>query len=136
MTKQEIFDKVATHLLTQNEKSSKSIAITTSTNTTDNPLNKNELMCLYRSPNNLKCAIGCLIPDELYDKSMEGRTVSGLLADWPKLARILGVNRGSVIRDILVDLQMLHDWKPTGIWRAELLDIARSYSLDPAVVQK
>lgn len=28
--------------------------------------------CLYRGPNGTKCAIGCLIPDDIYTKSMEG----------------------------------------------------------------
>lgn len=27
--------------------------------------------CTYRSPSGLKCAVGCLIPDELYDKVFE-----------------------------------------------------------------
>ena len=27
--------------------------------------------CLYRGPNGTKCAVGCLIPDDLYDPSME-----------------------------------------------------------------
>lgn len=31
--------------------------------------------CMYRSPNGDKCAIGCLIPDELYNKDIEGLSV-------------------------------------------------------------
>ncbi len=47
MTKQEIFDKVATHLLTQNEKALNSVG-----------------GCVYRTDKGLKCAVGCLIPVE------------------------------------------------------------------------
>lgn len=30
---------------------------------------------MYRSPNGNKCAIGCLIPDEMYNKDIEGLSV-------------------------------------------------------------
>ena len=33
-------------------------------------------LCLYRGPNGTKCAIGCLIPDNLYRKGMEGDPAS------------------------------------------------------------
>ena len=48
MNTQQIFDKVATHLLTQNARSAA------------------EGSCLYRSPSGLKCAVGCLISDSVY----------------------------------------------------------------------
>ena len=54
MTLQEIFDKVATHLLTQ-------------------PRSINDVGdCLYRGPDGKKCAAGILIPDEEYNSMMEG----------------------------------------------------------------
>lgn len=34
--------------------------------------------CMYRAPNGLKCAVGCLIPDDEYDPRMESRKVSRL----------------------------------------------------------
>jgi hypothetical protein len=55
MTIQEIFDKVTTHLLTQGKQSK----------VEDEPL------CLYRGPDGAMCAVGCLIKDEFYDKSLE-----------------------------------------------------------------
>ena len=30
-------------------------------------------LCVYRGPNGTKCAVGCLIPDGLYSKDMEGK---------------------------------------------------------------
>jgi hypothetical protein len=56
-TDQEVFDQVANHLLTQNKRS---------VSATDNTL------CVYRSPDGLKCAAGCLIADDEYDPRMEG----------------------------------------------------------------
>lgn len=32
-------------------------------------------MCLYRAPGGSKCAVGALIPDELYDHSAEDTTL-------------------------------------------------------------
>jgi hypothetical protein len=46
MNAQEIYDKVATHLRTQGRPSKKAQA------------------CFYRGPNDLQCAIGCLVDDE------------------------------------------------------------------------
>lgn len=56
MTNQEIFDTVAVHLLTQNKRATKANCSTT---------------CQYRTSEGLKCAVGCLIPDEKYTPEME-----------------------------------------------------------------
>src|SRR5260221_13116364 len=58
---QEIFDTVKEHLWKQNRKSSRYSG-----------------GCFYRGPDGLKCAAGCLIPDEDYKPSMEGRYIYGL----------------------------------------------------------
>ena len=50
-TSQEVFDVVAKHLLTQNAKSM------------DDPWDE---MCAYRGENGRRCAVGALIPDDLY----------------------------------------------------------------------
>jgi hypothetical protein len=34
--------------------------------------------CLYRAPNGGRCAIGCLIPNELYNPEMEGSAITAL----------------------------------------------------------
>ena len=60
-TKQQIFDQVATHLLTQN----KQAKIINGTNTS----------CMYHVPDtDLKCAEGCIIADLKYDETCETRT--------------------------------------------------------------
>lgn len=53
-TPQQIFDQVANHLYEQAKQS-----------VGDNG-------CMYRGPNNLKCAAGCLISDEEYKKKFDG----------------------------------------------------------------
>jgi len=109
MNKQEIFDKVATHLLTQMEKSGH---IVTSS-------------CLYRSPNGLKCAIGCLIPDELYDPEFEGKTVIDLPID---LLKTIGINDDHVY--LLRVLQTVHDCNQPSDWKEELRLIAKINGLE------
>lgn len=61
MTQQEIFDTVKKHLLTQTK-----------------PAKDVDESCLYRTDDGLKCAVGCLIPDEMYFDQMEHRSVDYL----------------------------------------------------------
>jgi hypothetical protein len=58
MTSQEIFDTVVAHLLQQGKQSKSESDI-----------------CLYRSDDGLKCAIGALIPDSDYVSDMEAAVV-------------------------------------------------------------
>lgn len=62
MNRQEVFDTVYKHLVSQKKISA--IAI------------DQEKVCRYRTSNGDKCAIGCLIPDELYDSIIEGYEVT------------------------------------------------------------
>lgn len=66
-TTQQTFDMVVEHLITQGRPSRKT--------------DETGIGCLYRYELNgkmLKCAIGALIPDDLYDVSMENVTFFGL----------------------------------------------------------
>lgn len=87
MTPQEIFDKVATHLFTQRTRAV-------------NGLND----CQYRTETGAKCAVGCLIPDELYDPVIESFAVHSSVIR-PTLTRI-GVDEHV---DLLAELQGIHD---------------------------
>ena len=107
-TAQEVFDFVAHHLLTQNEKS----------------LQGNS--CRYKSQRTLKCAAGCLISDENYDKSLEGDT-------WDIVSKKLGmVNQWSLVRD----LQALHDNTIVRKWKHELINFANRYALSTVVMEQ
>lgn len=66
-------------------------------------------MCMYRTEEGLKCAVGCLIPDEFYKKEMEGniyhlfRFSSAFLKDYSFLISL----RPHI--NLLKALQRVHD---------------------------
>jgi hypothetical protein len=64
-------------------------------------------ICNYRDGKGNSCAVGCLIPDELYDPLMEG---SGLMTN-PKVQNVLTDLFGAVYSDFkfFQDLQLIHD---------------------------
>jgi|SRR5581483_1613245 len=108
MTNQEFFDKVKDHLLTQKRKS----------------LGKDR-SCKYRGIDNLKCSIGSVIPDELYDPDMEGRLPGNLITKFPKIAELFA----GVDFSLITDLQLVHDCTPALIWENELKKVACKYGL-------
>ena len=89
MTRQEIFNKVADHLLTQGRVATSSTTLPT---------------CAYRSTDGATCAVGCLIPDELYVPEMENKSVYTLLWYFPDLPDYLHTNSR-----LLKSLQTIHD---------------------------
>lgn len=121
MTPQEIFDTVYKHLVTQGEQSVNGIGF-----------------CMYRNPEGLKCAVGCLIPDDLYRPEMDiaggGYTdVSTLVQQHPNLPDWMRKNL-----HLLTELQNVHDFSPS--WDTPfgfsthghdaMRDIARHHKLD------
>jgi hypothetical protein len=89
MEKQEVFEKVSRHLFEQGEPSMGSIGVL-----------KNA--CLYRNPKGLKCAIGCLIPDDKYKDSLENTSASS-----PDIYNLFGGKE--VDSQLYGKLQGLHD---------------------------
>ena len=80
------------------------------------PIKEESFECAYRGENGTKCAAGCLIEDEKYDNSMEGR--AWFIEDWNAATVTDKFNithsHGALIRS----LQIIHD-------DAEIGDIAR-----------
>ena len=107
MTNQEVFTKVKNHLLSQMKHS------------------KNGESCLYRGPDGLKCAIGALIPDDLYTPDLESNDIDHLLEICPEIASLFH----GVDGELLAGLQILHDHQPPSQWSAELRAIAATYNL-------
>ena len=106
-TEQQIFDQVATHLLTQKKQSA---TVTGG--------------CKYRH-NGLMCAAGCLIADDEYRESLEN-------SSWLKLS-----NAGQVPeahKGFIHSLQRIHDSKFSSNWFhcLEQLAIAHKLSFDTA----
>jgi hypothetical protein len=114
MTKQQIFDHVAEHLLTQGVQS---IAI-------EAEEEGEEPMCLYRA-GDLACAVGCLIPDSLYVPEMEGKNVVSLLLNFS------GFKYLQPHEKLLFALQSIHDNERSYLWSKALKEIAEVYKLNP-----
>lgn len=90
MNRQHIFDEVVVALVAQGR-----------------PSMGND-SCMYRGPNGTRCAIGALIPEELYSIDMENRGVASLLTGFPEVGRLLSVNNDDD-EEFLQDLQNVHD---------------------------
>ena len=110
--KQETFDTVAKHLLTQGRKS---LDV--------------DGGCRYLAPGGERCAAGCLIPDDEYDSTFEGMQVWGVArrrkwADW------FGHDVALVIK-----LQRVHDNFATEDWPDEIRAVASFYGLCANVIQ-
>ena len=83
--------------------------------------------CRYRTPEELTCAIGCLIPKEEYKSEFEGNSARALLhLDFPDQFTKLPTST----HRLLQALQYLHDDRAVDLWKSELLSIAKSSSLN------
>ena len=102
---QQVFDFVANHLLRQNQKALQ------------------HEICKYRVENSdLKCAAGCLIPDDIYDPKMEGTRYHGLI---PKYA----FPNEHVY--LIEELQSIHDSESVKDWKEQLNILAKKNNLTP-----
>lgn len=104
-TAQDVFDTVAEHLLTQKQKAL-------------DPDGR----CVYRTEKGLKCAAGCLIPDDKDAEFYEG-------SSWIRLARDKKVP--VLYKDLIGRLQRVHDMCPVEDWISELNDAAIRHQLKP-----
>lgn len=108
ITTQAIFDRVATHLLTQNA-----------------PALNADGGCVYRGMQGLQCAVGCLIPDDKYDPYIEGESVSD-----DAVRSMLPFEVTEEQLELLTDLQMTHDDVPPHTWPLSLEMLARRHGLN------
>ncbi len=107
--KQEIYDTVKSHLLSQNEKSM-----------------LDDGSCAYRGDHSFKCAIGCLISDEFFDESFN--TAKACHPDVVNALRYSGVDCDTAF---LMDLQAIHDGSKPATWAARLATLAFYHGLTP-----
>ena len=107
MNNQEVYDKVKAHLLSQGHKS----------------LNANG-DCSYRGENGAMCAVGVLIPDDMYQSSMEGNSCT---------SDAVGITLYKLRLDYSFanKLQQLHDSLAPEYWAAELELLALRNGLKP-----
>ena len=121
MNAQEIYNPVRDHLLKQGARS-------VSVNGYGG--------CEYRSDDGLKCAVGCLIPDEMYSTRLEGRGVRSeevirVLKNAGVLDGIVYSGRGDERLNMLDELQNIHDRKTPDVWAEHLNSVAAKYGLQP-----
>lgn len=113
MTNQEIFNRVAKHLLTQNAQSVL------------------DGSCAYRGYDGTKCAVGVLIPAKKYSTAMEGKNVTFINRNYN-----LGLGLGNSM-NMLITLQGIHDYVPTGLWPRELDIVMKRHKLTaPPILKK
>ena len=107
-TAQQIFDTVVRHLRQQGAKSS------------------DEMHCLYRDPNGRKCALGCLIDEAHYVRTMEYNSLTKLLE-----TQILGDLKleFQAHKNLLIDLQDTHDNLEVEKWEGKFVRIAMDFGL-------
>lgn len=122
MTAQQIFDQVATHLLTQKEPS----------------LAEDKKTCLYYAPDGKKCAVGCLIKDEYYTKGLEYYSVNAVSVE-EAVRQSLGLTKEDFtpeLEALLLSLQRVHDYgayltsgNVFDFWKKELDCVAYQHNL-------
>ena len=109
MNKQEVFNKVATHLIKQGQRSV-----------------DHEAACLYRGPGNLMCAAGCLIEDEHYAPALEN-----LLVRSTQVSRALTLSGVPLdAHQMVAALQELHDRNGPARWPKLLQELADDFNVE------
>ena len=111
MTDQTMFDTVVAHLLTQNSVSMDDTGT-----------------CVYKGPDNKRCAIGCLIPDEMYTVDLEGKEVRTLVNN-PLFSAELTTYLSQFNLDLLIRLQQTHDAWNSEDWYTDLQKVAAQFNL-------
>ena len=118
MNQQEIFDKVATHLIAQGKQSLMFMGAEA---------------CAYRGADGTMCAAGCLIPDGEYDPVFEGLPWDSIAQEVPSFA-----NASVEAHNLIGSLQTVHDceayWETPETLKAELGVVANCYGLSTDVL--
>ena len=96
MNKQEIFDKVVNHLMTQGKRAG--------------ILGDDSVFeCRYRAEDGKKCAVGCLITDDAYTPDIEGSNISARSVQDAIRNSGIKMQEEDEIFNMLNDLQYIHD---------------------------
>lgn len=112
---QEVFDKVATHLLKQRSRS------------------EGKRGCAYRGKAGKMCAVGCLIANEHYRPTLEGRNMQSESVQ--AALRDSGIDVTENMKFMLEDLQACHDYNEVSMWPQALRRIAGHYKLNTEVLK-
>lgn len=119
MTRQELFDTVAEHLLKQNAKSERY-----------DTWSKGPL-CAFRDEVGRTCAVGCLIPYGLIREADQCETIHS-----PQIYAVLKELGLSEHLDLLGALQRVHDMREPSAWRSSLRAVADKQGLSATVLEE
>lgn len=118
MTAQEVFDTVVRHLHAQGRAARRA----------------GDQMCMYRTDDGLRRAVGCLISDDEYTPDMEGMTVTQLM-DNGQATSVMYEHY-----DLLKELQDVHDtsdnWHNAARMGIMLGNVANRMRLDASLVKE
>lgn len=130
MTLQEIFDKAARHLLTQNARSVGAFGVGAGA-------------CAYRGKGGRKCAVGIFIDDDYYQESMEGESALTLVRGYPRaLKSVFGEPSDDEVfteteqAHLLGELQRVHDGCEPSEWPQRLAFLASGFNLNTDVLKE
>lgn len=107
-TAQKVFDRVVTHLLQQRA--------------TSKIIRNGREICAYRGKEGRKCAFGCLIKKDEYRRSMEGKLPETIIQNY-------GLIRFSPFKELIIELQTVHDAQPIDDWRKTLKQVCNKFNL-------
>lgn len=89
----------------------------------------NGTSCAYRGEDKTKCAIGGILPDELYFPGLEGIDVIRISkSTWPKVKKIVDFI-GTSNMNLAHELQCIHDRKSIDMWEVEFEKLAEFNNL-------
>ena len=105
--------------------------------------------CAYRGTNGMQCAIGALIPDELYDQYLEGmgaecfidpscldKTSSTNQRRFPVIEKIRPLFAKNIPEGFLSGLQQIHDYHDVARWERSLTEFADKHGLKVLPLEK
>lgn len=126
LTNQIAFDIVLAHLIKQGKRAMGDRPLKM-----QNPLSDG-FGCMYKAPDGCSCAVGCLIPDELYRPEFEGEAIRSII----EIDDDMRTHFDDVDVNLLRDLQRVHDcpkcWDDQGFNRYGLEDmfkVSKGYNL-------
>lgn len=112
-TAQQVFDTITDHLINQGKKATPS----------------DGERCRYRTPENLTCAAGCLVPKADYEAK---GVVNNEGQNWDHLC---GIHNFSTLHAMLIGrLQDIHDLTDASNWPRRFQDLAREEGLNFSLV--
>lgn len=100
---QNIFNTVVAHLRSQGKKAAE------------------RDICKFRTSDGLKCAVGCLIPDNVYSTEIEGQYLIDVIREL--------IPQYESYFDLLQGLQRVHDGYPAAKWEEGLVMLAGHFGL-------